>query len=84
MLGRYAKRYALERPLKENKLPVILSEIEVRSILWACSNLKHKALLYLTYAAGLRRREVINLKIYTHVGTKGLEKIRSPLDNLDI
>ena len=56
-------RYALERPMKESKLPTILSEAEVKAILLACSNIKHKALLYLTYAAGLRRSEVINLKI---------------------
>lgn len=63
VLGRGTSRYALERPVKESKLPSILSEAEVKAILLACPNIKHKALLYITYAAGLRRSEVINLKI---------------------
>jgi site-specific recombinase XerD len=57
------KRYALERPLKEFKLPTVLSEPEVVSILQATGNLKHKAMLYLIYAGGLRRSELINLLI---------------------
>jgi integrase/recombinase XerD len=57
------KRYALERPLKEFKLPNVLSEEEVSSILLASENLKHKSMLYLIYASGLRRSELINLLI---------------------
>jgi integrase/recombinase XerD len=57
------KVYALERPIKENKLPKILSEDEVLSILKAVDNLKHKAMLWLIYAAGLRRSELISMKI---------------------
>lgn len=57
------KFYALERPLKENRLPVILSEEEVTEILKSCDNLKHRAMLFLTYAAGLRRSELIKLRI---------------------
>lgn len=55
--------YALERPIKENKLPKILSEEEVLAILKSVGNLKHKAMLYLIYAAGLRRSELICLRI---------------------
>jgi integrase/recombinase XerD len=57
------KIYALERPLKETKLPKILSEEEVLAILKSVDNLKHKAMLWLIYAAGLRRSELINLQI---------------------
>jgi site-specific recombinase XerD len=57
------KVYALERPIKENKLPKILSEEEVLSILKSVDNIKHKAMLWLIYAAGLRRSELISLKI---------------------
>jgi integrase/recombinase XerD len=57
------KVYALERPIKENKLPKVLSEEEVLLILKSVDNLKHKAMLWLIYAAGLRRSELIGLKV---------------------
>lgn len=57
------KVYALERPLKETRLPKVLSEAEVSAILKSVDNLKHKTMLWLIYAAGLRRSELINLKI---------------------
>ena len=63
VIGQERKRYGLERPAKENKLPTVLSEGEVKLILQACSNIKHKTMLSLTYASGLRRSEVINLKL---------------------
>ena len=63
VIGQERKRYGLERPAKESRLPTVLSEEEVKSILLACSNIKHKSMLFITYAAGLRRSEVINLKL---------------------
>lgn len=57
------KVYALERPLKETKLPKVLSAEEVAAILKSATNLKHKTMLWLIYSAGLRRSELINLKI---------------------
>ena len=53
----------LQRPFKEHRLPQVLSKEEVQKIINATNNLKHKALLSLTYACGLRRGEIINLKI---------------------
>jgi integrase/recombinase XerD len=63
VLKRQQKVYALERPIKETRLPRVLSEDEVKSILIACDNLKHKTMLYLIYSAGLRRSELTNLKV---------------------
>jgi site-specific recombinase XerD len=51
------------RPKKENKLPSVLSTGEVMQILRAVSNLKHRALLYLTYSSGLRVGEVVRLRM---------------------
>ncbi|SCZ11051.1 Phage integrase family protein [Alkaliphilus peptidifermentans DSM 18978] len=51
------------RPKVEKKLPQILSEIEVKKIFDVTTNPKHKLLLMLTYSAGLRVSEVINLKL---------------------
>jgi len=51
------------RPKKENKLPEVLSQKEVLNILDNVSNLKHKAILILTYSSGLRVGEVVRLKL---------------------
>ncbi|MCF7801785.1 MAG: site-specific integrase [Candidatus Marinimicrobia bacterium] len=63
VLGREKRYYSIHRPKKESKLPKVLSKNEVRKILNACTNVKHRSILQLIYSAGLRRSEVINLKI---------------------
>lgn len=52
----------IERPIREKKLPNVLSKQEIKLILDAPSNLKHKAMLVLIYSCGLRRSELLNLK----------------------
>jgi integrase/recombinase XerD len=52
----------LERPIREKKLPNVLSKEEIKLILSAPSNLKHKAMLSLIYSCGLRRSELLALK----------------------
>lgn len=52
----------LQRPRREHKLPNVLSKEEVKAILEAPKNIKHKAMLSLIYACGLRRSELLNLK----------------------
>ena len=63
VLGRPGEYYALERPRKSFELPKVLSENEVLAILRATENIKHKAILGTIYSAGLRRSELINLRI---------------------
>jgi integrase/recombinase XerD len=53
----------LYRPKKEKKFPEVLSYQEVAKILKVITNLKHRAILFLVYSAGLRVGEVVNLKI---------------------
>ena len=53
----------LHRPRKERKLPNVLSTDEVRSLLSAPGNIKHRAMLSLIYSCGLRRGELLALKI---------------------
>ncbi len=53
---------AMPRPKRENKLPNVLSFEDVAKILGALKNEKHKAILFLTYSAGLRVGEIIKLK----------------------
>jgi integrase/recombinase XerD len=50
-------------PRYEKKLPVILSKTEVKALLEAPKNLKHRAMLATMYGAGLRVSEVANLKV---------------------
>jgi len=59
----HRKIYALERPMKEARLPDVLAEEEVMAILKSVENIKHKAMLWLIYSAGLRRSELIDLKV---------------------
>ncbi len=54
--------YEVKRPKKDKKLPVVLSREEVRKILHATKNIKHKAILMLMYSGGLRVGEIIKLK----------------------
>ncbi|MBU0731753.1 site-specific integrase [Patescibacteria group bacterium] len=48
---------------RSQKLPVVLSRNEIQLILDEVANSKHKLLIGLTYGAGLRVSEVINLKV---------------------
>ena len=53
----------IHRPRREKKLPNILSKEEVKAIIEAPKNIKHKAMLSLIYACGLRRSELLNLTL---------------------
>jgi len=50
-------------PRYERKLPVILSKAEIKALLEAPKNLKHRAMLATMYGAGLRVSEVAKLKV---------------------
>ncbi len=55
--------YEIERPIKEHKLPKVISKEEVLAIIKYTNNIKHRCIVSLLYSAGLRRSELINLKI---------------------
>ncbi len=50
-----------KRPIAQRKLPNVLSKEEVKLILNALKNTKHRTMLSLIYACGLRRSELLNL-----------------------
>jgi integrase len=52
----------LERPRRSHPLPNVLSKEEVAAILQSIQNQKHRTMLSLIYACGLRRGELLNLK----------------------
>ena len=53
----------IPRVKRNRTLPAVLSVDEVKAIFNVTGNLKHKAILMTTYAAGLRVGEVANLKV---------------------
>ena len=55
--------FHLPFPRRTEKLPNVLASQEVKSIFEAAENLKHKTMLLLGYAAGLRVSEIVNLQI---------------------
>lgn len=59
----------IHRPKREKNLPNVLSKEEVKLILEAHSNIKHKTMLSLIYSCGLRCGELLALKP-VHIDSK--------------
>lgn len=53
--------WEIPRPKKPVQLPKVLGENEIGRMFNALSNIKHKAILFTAYSAGLRVSEVVNL-----------------------
>jgi len=62
VLQRPLAELAIPSPRQKKRLPVVLSEAEVSLLLAQIHNLKHRAMIYCLYSAGLRRSELLNLK----------------------
>jgi len=54
---------AIQYPKSKRKLPVVLDLSEVEALFSVTKNLKHKAILMITYSSGLRISEAARLKI---------------------
>ena len=63
VLGMPNRFYEIERPRKEYKLPTVISKEEIISIIEHTNNLKHRCIVQLLYGSGLRRSELLNLKL---------------------
>ncbi|MCE3229025.1 MAG: Integrase/recombinase [Bacteroidetes bacterium] len=66
----------IHRPKRDRALPNVLSKEEIKLILNAPRNIKHKAMLSLIYSCGLRRSELLNLKLNDIDSNRGLVIIR--------
>jgi len=55
--------FRLKRPKREKKIPQILSYKEALKLVDTPKNLKHKTILKLAYATGLRRAELLGLEL---------------------
>ena len=63
VLERPREMYNIVRPKKQQTLPQVLSMEEVRKILEAVPNLKHRTILMAVYSGGLRLGEVLRLRV---------------------
>jgi len=63
VLGLEKKKYWLDRPRKEEKLPRIISEQDVARMIGSTTNVKHQMIIAMLYSTGMRRSELTNLRI---------------------
>ncbi len=62
-LGQEWKVFDLVRPVREKKLPVVLSRVEVRRVLGCIHRPRYRVCLSTIYACGLRVREGVYLQV---------------------
>lgn len=63
VIGQKAKFEHIPIPKQEKKLPVIISRQEVMLRISKIQNLKHKCIVSVLYDAGIRRAELLNLRL---------------------
>ena len=73
----------IDRPRRGRSLPDIFSRSEVERFLQSIRNIKHKAALALIYACGLRRSELIGLRINAVDSKRKLLIIKGAKGNKD-
>jgi integrase/recombinase XerD len=75
--------YDIERPRKEYKLPKVISKEEVLAIIKNTNNIKHKCVVELLYGSGLRKSELLNLKINDIDSKRMLVRVENAKGNKD-
>ena len=83
VLGLPNRFYDIERPRTSRKLPTVLSKEEIKMMLNATNNLKHKCILAVLYSAGLRRSELLNLKLSDIDSQRMVIKVNDAKGNKD-
>lgn len=73
----------IERPRRSRALPKVFSKEEVKKILNATRNNKHKLLLWMIYSCGLRRSEVTNIRLNDLDRDRGVVHIREGKGRVD-
>ncbi|MFT7036534.1 MAG: integrase/recombinase XerD [Cyclobacteriaceae bacterium] len=69
--------YSIERPIKTETLPKVLSQEQVFKIIDNTTYLKHKCIISLLYSSGLRRGELISLKLEDIISDRMLIKVEN-------
>jgi integrase/recombinase XerD len=67
----------IERPKKGRRLPVVLSQEEVKRLFDSTGNIKHRVLLMLAYSAGLRVSEVVHMRLEDIDSERKLIRVQS-------
>ena len=75
--------YAIERPRPIEQLPKVLAKEEIMAIIEHTNNIKHRCIVSLLYSAGLRRIELLNLKLEDIDSKRMVIKVRSGKGNKD-
>ncbi len=83
VLGMPNRFYEIERPRKEHKLPKVISKEEVIAIIEHTNNLKHRCIVQLLYGSGLRRSELLNLKLNDIDSKRMLIRVEGAKGNKD-
>jgi len=83
VLGMPNRFYEIERPRKESKLPKVISKEEIIAIIENTNNIKHRCIVELLYGSGLRRSELLNLKISDVDSKRMLVKVVGGKGNKD-
>lgn len=63
LLGKEWEGCRIMRPRRNKKLPEVLSQHEAHLLIDSPKNLKHRAILHLMYSTGIRRQELLSLKV---------------------
>lgn len=63
ILGKEKQYLNIDRPLKNKSIPKVLSIEQVEEIMKRCTNLKHRTMLSMIYACGLRVGEICSLEV---------------------
>tara|TARA_R110002167_G_scaffold217166_1_gene421951 strand:+ start:2535 stop:3626 length:1092 start_codon:yes stop_codon:yes gene_type:complete len=83
VLGMPNRFYEIERPRKDHKLPKVISKEEVIAIIEHTNNLKHRCIVQLLYGSGLRRSELLNLKLNDIDSKRMLIRVKRAKGNKD-
>ena len=83
VLGMPNRFYNIERPRKDKKLPLVLSKEHILQIIENTNNIKHRCIVSLLYSSGLRRSELLNLKISDIDSSRMLIRVRDAKGSKD-
>jgi integrase/recombinase XerD len=81
VLGKPWEKIKIKRPRKNKHLPDILSKEEIGKIIRLTTNQKHKVIIAILYSSGLRREELLNLKIRDIDSNRMLIRVRNGKGN---
>lgn len=76
-VGQTVELHNLVRPRKSQTLPKVLSFDEVKKVIALTANIKHRTLIMTLYSAGLRRSELVDLRIQDIHSDRGVIVILS-------